>query len=100
MLSDDKHFPVAYHVYMNLIWTSGAVGQGASDEAGGVDYKPTQTQIAVVADIEHHLAQAKADYAKLPAAITAFNNQMSGQMAAISDTLPAADDHGGTGSNN
>ena len=33
--SDDKYFPEAYKVYMNLIWLSGGVGQGASDEAGG-----------------------------------------------------------------
>ena len=48
MLSDDKYFPEAYKVYMNLIWLSGGVGQGASDEAGSIDYKPTDTQMEVL----------------------------------------------------
>ncbi len=46
MLSDDKYFPEAYKVYMNLIWLSGGVGMGASDEAGSIDYRPTDTQFA------------------------------------------------------
>ena len=46
--SDDKYFPEAYKVYMNLIWLSGGVGQGASDEAGSIDYKPTDTQMQVL----------------------------------------------------
>ena len=33
---------------MNLIWLSGGVGQGASDEAGSIDYKPTDTQMQVL----------------------------------------------------
>ena len=48
MLSDDKYFPEAYKVYMNLIWLSGGVGMGASDEAGSIDYKPTDTQMQVL----------------------------------------------------
>ena len=60
MLSDDKYFPEAYKVYMNLIWLSGGVGQGASDEAGSIDYKPTDTQMQVLRVIEKELAAAKA----------------------------------------
>ncbi|HXR98673.1 MAG TPA: hypothetical protein VN709_12600 [Terriglobales bacterium] len=69
MLSDDKYFPEAYKVYMNLIWLSGGVGQGASDEAGGVDYAPTATQVQVLDEIEKQLAQAKSAYAQLQATI-------------------------------
>ncbi|HWG37021.1 MAG TPA: hypothetical protein VN690_04820 [Terriglobales bacterium] len=84
MLTDDKHFPVAYKVYMNLIWTSGAVGQGASDEAGGLDYKPTQTQLKAVAQIERDLATAKAGYDKLTSiALPAYNRAMAGKAPAI-----------------
>jgi len=84
MLTDDKHFPVAYKVYMNLIWTSGAVGQGASDEAGGLDYKPTQTQLKVVAQIERDLAAAKAGYDRLAATtLPAYNRAMAGKAPAI-----------------
>ena len=47
-LSDDKYFVQAYKVYSNLIWLNGAVGTGAGDEAGGADYRPTDTQVAVL----------------------------------------------------
>lgn len=62
--SDDKYFPEAYKVYMNLIWLSGAVGQGAADEAGGVDWKPTDVQYQVTTMIEAQIAKTKAEMAK------------------------------------
>ena len=71
--SDDKYFPEAYKVYMNLIWLSGAVGQGASDEAGGVDWKPTDVQYQVTTMIEGQIAKAKLDLDKVKAAIPAWN---------------------------
>ena len=84
MLSDDKYFPEAYKVYMNLIWLSGGVGQGASDEAGGIDYKPTDTQMQVLDVIEKELASAKAGFDKLQATdIPAFNKAMAGKVPAI-----------------
>ena len=46
----------AYKVYSNLIWLNGAVGTGAGDEAGGADYRPTDTQVAVLETIEKDLA--------------------------------------------
>ena len=64
MLSDDKYFPEAYKVYMNLIWLSGGVGMGASDEAGSIDYRPTDTQMQVLEVIEKDLAAAKAGFDK------------------------------------
>ena len=80
MLSDDKYFPEAYKVYMNLIWLSGGVGMGASDEAGSIDYRPTDTQIAVLKVIEGDLARAKAGFESLlSSAIPAFNKQMAGK---------------------
>ena len=72
--SDDKYFPEAYKVYMNLIWLSGAVGQGASDEAGGVDWKPTDVQYSMTTMIEGQIAKAKLDLDKIKATtIPAFN---------------------------
>ncbi len=74
MLSDDKYFPEAYKVYMNLIWFSGAVGQGAQDEAGGVDFKPTDTQTQVLAIIEKKLAAAKTAFTGVTTTdVAAFN---------------------------
>jgi hypothetical protein len=82
--SDDKYFPEAYKVYMNLIWLSGGVGQGASDEAGSIDYKPTDTQMQVLDVIEKELAIAKAEFEKLQATdIPAFNKAMAGKVAEI-----------------
>jgi len=62
--SDDKYFPEAYKVYMNLIWLSGAVGQGASDEAGGVDWKPTDVQYQMTTMIEAEIAKTKIEMDK------------------------------------
>ena len=82
--SDDKYFPEAYKVYMNLIWLSGGVGQGASDEAGSIDYKPTDTQLQVLDVIEKELASAKAGFDKLQATdIPAFNKAMAGKVPPI-----------------
>ena len=61
-LSDDKYFVQAYKVYSNLIWLNGAVGTGAGDEAGGADYRPTDTQVAVLETIEKDLASARGEY--------------------------------------
>lgn len=88
MLSDDKYFPEAYKVYMNLIWLSGGVGQGASDEAGGVDYAPTATQERVLAKIEGQLAAARTGFQQLKTTtVPAFNRTMAGKAAAITDTI-------------
>jgi hypothetical protein len=77
--SDDKYFPEAYKVYMNLIWLSGAVGQGASDEAGGVDWHPTDVQYQVTTMIEGQIAKAKLEMDKFAAAtIPAFNKANPG----------------------
>jgi photosystem II stability/assembly factor-like uncharacterized protein len=84
--SDDKYFPEAYKVYMNLIWLSGGVGQGASDEAGSIDYKPTDTQMQVLDVIEKELASAKAGYDKLASTdVPTFNKTMAGKVPAIGD---------------
>jgi len=82
--SDDKYFPEAYKVYMNLIWLSGGVGQGASDEAGSIDYKPTDTQMQVLEVIEKELASAKTGFEKLQTTdIPAFNKAMAGKVPEI-----------------
>ena len=84
MLSDDKFFPEAYKVYMNLIWLSGGVGQGASDEAGSIDYKPTDTQMQVLDVIEKQLSSAKESFEKLQlSTLPAFNKAMAGKVTAI-----------------
>ncbi|HEU4935685.1 MAG TPA: hypothetical protein VFT39_04460 [Vicinamibacterales bacterium] len=84
MLSDDKYFPEAYKVYMNLIWLSGGVGMGASDEAGSIDYRPTDTQMKVLEVIEKDLAAAAAAFDNLiSSTIPAFNKLMNGKVPKI-----------------
>jgi len=84
VLSDDKYFPEAYKVYMNLIWLSGGVGMGASDEAGSIDYRPTDTQMEVLKVIEKDLAAAKAGFDNLQSTtLTAFNKAMAGKIPEI-----------------
>jgi hypothetical protein len=86
MLSDDKYFPEAYKVYMNLIWLSGGVGMGASDEAGSIDYRPTDTQLQVLQVIERDLAAARAAFENLEKnVLPAFNKTMTGKVPAIGD---------------
>ena len=84
MLSDDKYFPEAYKVYMNLIWLSGGVGMGASDEAGSIDYRPTDTQMKVLESIEKDLSAAAAAFDNLiSTTIPAFNKLMNGKVPKI-----------------
>ena len=84
MLSDDKYFPEAYKVYMNLIWLSGGVGMGASDEAGSIDYRPTDTQMKVLELIEKDLGAAAAAFDNLiSTTIPAFNKLMNGKVTKI-----------------
>jgi hypothetical protein len=78
MLSDDKYFVQAYRVYMNLIWLNGEVGPGAGDVAGGADFRPTDTSVAVLQTIEKDLDAAKAVYKSLvETELPAFNKSLA-----------------------
>ena len=84
LLSDDKYFPEAYKAYMNLIWLSGGVGTGASDEAGGPEFHPTDAQAQGLAMIEKDLAAAKTIFDKIAATdLPAFNKAMAGKVTEI-----------------
>jgi photosystem II stability/assembly factor-like uncharacterized protein len=60
--SDDKYYSEANKLYLNLVWLNGAVGTGAGDVAGGANYRPTDAEIAVLANLEKELAAAEVDY--------------------------------------
>jgi photosystem II stability/assembly factor-like uncharacterized protein len=78
--SDDKYFQQAYKVYMNLIWLNGEVGPGAGDVAGGADFRPTDTSVAVLETIEKDLTAAKIEYQTLMSRdVPAFNRAMAGR---------------------
>jgi len=76
--SDDKYYVEAYKVYLNLIWLNGEVGSGAGDVAGGADYKPTDTSVALLQDIEKDLDAARAQYkALMEKEVPAFNKMIA-----------------------
>ena len=76
--SDDKYFRQAYRIYMNLIWLNGEVGPGAGDVAGGADFRPTDTSLALLDQLEGQLTAAKKEYeALLSTDLAAFNKLMS-----------------------
>ena len=75
--SDDKYYVEPYKVYLNLIWLNGEVGTGAGDVAGGANYAPTQTSVAILNDIEKDLRTAQTDYRTLlDKEVPTFNRAM------------------------
>jgi len=86
MHSDDKWYVEPYRVYLNLVWLAGDVGTGASDLAGGADYRPTDGSVAALAMLEQELAAAQAAFTQLVQRdVAAFNKTMAGKLPAISD---------------
>ncbi len=84
MHSDDKWYVEAYKVYLNLVWLGGVVGGGASDVAGGPEYRPTDASLEALAMLEKDLATAEADYATvLEKDVAAFNRANAGRKIAI-----------------
>jgi hypothetical protein len=78
--SDDKYYVERYRVYMNLIWLSGEVGSGAGDVAGGAEYRPTESSLATLSDIEKELAAAKSAFQRLMSQdVPAFNKALGGK---------------------
>ncbi len=78
-LSDDKYFPTAYHIYMNLIWLNGEMGTGAGDVAGTADFGPTETHIGLVLDLERQLETVRAEYKVLmDREVPAYNKAIDG----------------------
>jgi hypothetical protein len=65
MLSDDKYYVEQYQIYMNLIWLNGEVGPGAGDVAGGTDFGPTETSLAVFQSIDSDLTAVKSEFRTL-----------------------------------
>jgi photosystem II stability/assembly factor-like uncharacterized protein len=85
MHSDDKWYVEAYKVYLNLIWLAGDVGTGASDLAGGAEYRPTDQSVATFEMLRQEVEAAKAAFAAvLENDVTAFNRATAGKLAPIS----------------
>ena len=89
-LSDDKYFPTAYKIYMNLIWLNGEIGTGAGDVAGTADYGPTETDTALVLDLERQMQAVQAEYRSvMEKDVPAYNQSIAGSGLAPLQTTGA-----------
>src|SRR5581483_3157049 len=90
MMSDDKYYPEQYKLYLNLLWLQGEVGTGASDVAGGADYRPTNASMQTLAELERDLKEAKAKFDNLMTKVVPdFNRQWAARLAPITDRKAA-----------
>jgi hypothetical protein len=86
--SDDKWYVEAYKVYLNLLWFFGDVGLGASDVAGGADYRPTDQSVQIFAMLEKELADARTAFnALMTTDVPAFNKAMAGKLPPVTDSM-------------
>ena len=75
--SDDKYYSASYKVYYNLLWLNAEIGPGAGDVAGGSDYGPTDTELALLNDNEQELSAIEPEYRTLMQQdLPAFNHAM------------------------
>jgi hypothetical protein len=75
--SDDKYYVEAWKAYYNLLWLNGEIGPGAGDVAGGNDFAPTDTSIALLNQVEEELTGVQAEYkALLEQQLPAFNRAL------------------------
>jgi hypothetical protein len=90
MLSDDKYYPEQYKLLLNLIWLNGEIGGGAGDVAGTGDYGATETDTAMVLDLERQLQTVQAEYKSLmDKDIPAYNQTAAGSGVAPLKTTGA-----------
>jgi hypothetical protein len=86
--SDDKWYVETYKVYLNLLWFFGDVGPGASDVAGGAEYRPTDQAVQIFDMLDKELAAAKVAFdALLATDLPAFNKAMAGKVPEVTDKI-------------
>ncbi len=82
--SDDKWFVETYRTYLSLLWLAGEIGSGAGDVAGGADWRPTDSSMQTLTELEADLARAKAAFQLLlEKELPAFNAKMSALLKPI-----------------
>jgi hypothetical protein len=65
-LSDEKYDSEAARIYLNFLWLNLSLGSGTGNKyAGGADYAPTETAVAMVRDLETQLQRVEAQYKRL-----------------------------------
>ena len=65
VLSDDKYFVTADRLYLNFLWLSAEIGTGGGDVHGTGDWGATETDVAMVQELERQLQAAQAQYQSL-----------------------------------
>ena len=76
--SDDKWFVETYRTYLSLLWLAGEIGGGAGDVAGGADWRPTDSSMQTLKELEADLARAQAAFkVLLEKDLPAFNAAMA-----------------------
>jgi hypothetical protein len=80
-LSDEKYDSEAARLYLNFLWLNLSLGSGTGSKyAGGADYAPTETEIAMVRDLETQLHVVEAQYKKvMDEDVPAYNRAAPGQ---------------------
>jgi photosystem II stability/assembly factor-like uncharacterized protein len=90
LMSDDKYYVETYKIYLNLLWLQGEVGTGASDVAGGAEYRPTAASLQTLGELETDLKAATAKFSELVSkVIPDFNRQWAGKIRPITDRVAA-----------
>jgi hypothetical protein len=84
--SDDKWFVEAYRPYLNLLWLAGEVGTGAGDVAGGADYRPTDTSVQTLRELEQEITAARLAFEKVMREdLPAFQQKMGGVISVMEE---------------
>jgi len=79
------------------LWLNGEIGPGAGDVAGGNDFGPTDTELALLDDLEHDLGAVEPEYrALMEQQLPAFNRAMLEHGAV--PVIPASESAGKTAS--
>ncbi|HUB81577.1 MAG TPA: hypothetical protein VMB03_22410 [Bryobacteraceae bacterium] len=79
-LSDEKYDTEAAKLYLNFLWLDLSLNSGTGNKyAGGGDYAPTETAVAMVGDLETQLHAVQAQYKKLmEETVPAYNRAAPG----------------------
>jgi hypothetical protein len=73
-----------YRTYLSLLWLAGEIGSGAGDVAGGADWRPTDSSMQTLEELEADLERAKAAFkVLLEKELPAFNSRMSALLKPI-----------------
>jgi hypothetical protein len=79
-LSDEKYDSEAAKLYLNFLWMNLSLASGTGNKyAGGADYAPTETAIAMTHDLETQLQAVQAQYKKvIEEDVPAYNRAAAG----------------------